>query len=102
MRASPSEVPPPGSVIAAASLPHDLERVAVAPLAHRDGGAVAELRLDVELVHQPAAAGEPETQAAPRRVSLLERALDVGDPRSLVARDHDDRDPVVVHVAPDL
>src|SRR3954471_24064053 len=75
---------PPRSGIGAADIAHDLEGVALAPLAHCDRRAVAELRVDLELVHQPPAAGEPEAQAAPRRVPLLEGTLDVGDPRPLV------------------
>src|SRR4051812_6086103 len=93
---------PARSAITTGVLAHDFERVAVAPLAHRDGGAAADFRVDVELVHQPPAARQPEPQAASGRVSLLEGALDVGDPGPLVTRDHDDRDTVVVHVSPDL
>src|SRR3954469_20834472 len=93
---------PARSRIAAASLPHALERVALAPLAHRDGRPAAQLRVDVELVHQPAAAGQPETEAAAARVALLQRPLHIRDPRPLIARHHHDRDALIVGGPPDL
>src|SRR3954463_7890735 len=83
---------PARSGIAAPRLPDDLEHVPLAPLAHRARRAPTELRVDVELAHQPAAAGQPEAETAPGCVALLQGALHVGDPRPFVARDHDNRD----------
>ena len=44
--------------------------------------------LDVELVDEPPRARQPEPEPAAGRVAVGQRALEVGDPRALVARDH--------------
>ena len=45
--------------------------------------------MDVELVHESASTRQAEAQPARRGVPVLERAVDIGDPGPLIARNHD-------------
>src|SRR5439155_3871043 len=71
------------------------------PLDERHRGPHARRRLDLELVDQPARARQPEPETRAGRVAVGQRALDVLDPRPLVARGHADAAPAVA-VAHDL
>src|SRR5688572_26947057 len=55
------------------------------PLAHRDDRPDSDRRVDLELVHQPARAGQAEPHAARRGEPVLHRPFDVGDARAVVA-----------------
>src|SRR5581483_816977 len=57
------------------------------PSRDRDPGPLARLRLDPELVHEPARAAEPEAEAAPGREAVPQRLLDVRDPGAVVLED---------------
>src|SRR5213079_948298 len=63
---------------------------AVRPLRHGDRRAPADLRVDVEPVHEPAGAGETDAEAPGGGVAVSQRLLDVGDPGAIVAGDDDD------------
>src|SRR4051812_22299730 len=64
------------------------ELVAVAPLAHRDDGAVLGVRRQLELVHEPAGPGDAQAQAASTADVVAQRCVDVADAGSAIDRDH--------------
>src|SRR5438445_3887806 len=75
----------------------DASRMPPAPFLHRHGGPLAGNRHDVEVVHQAPRARQPEPQSARRRVPILQRTGDVGNPRPLIARYDDESIEVPVH-----
>src|SRR5437879_7906214 len=78
----------PQSIRAAAST--DASGTGAAPFLHRHGGSLPRIGGHVEVVHEAASAGQPQTQAPGRGVAVLHGAGDVADPGSLIARhDHD-------------
>src|SRR5207244_13584389 len=100
-----------------AGAPTEASGIHAAPLYHRPRGSLPDGRSHVEIVHQASRPRAPQAQASSRRVAVLEGALDVPDPRALIAGDdhhalavtvgdHAERDfaPLRVHedVAPDL
>src|SRR6266550_3576454 len=67
----------------------DASRMHVAPFFHRHGGALADARAHVEVVHQAPRPREPQSQAAGRRVAVLEGPRHVPDSRALIpGNDH--------------
>src|SRR5271166_1519425 len=54
------------------------------PFPHFDNRSAAECGFDDQPVHEAAGTGQAETQSAPGRISVLHRALDVGDAGTLV------------------
>src|SRR5262245_53445004 len=58
------------------------------PLDEGHRRALARRGLDLELVDEPPRARQPEPEPAAGRVAVGERAVEVLDPRPLVARDH--------------
>src|SRR6185436_9695302 len=83
--------------------PHSSERSSGAatlsnpsPLLHRDDRALADLRLDVKLVHQASRTRQPQTQPARGGVPILQGAGDIADARSLVLGNDDHTDTVIV------
>src|SRR5947208_517961 len=70
--------------------PTDTLGIHASPFFHRHGGPLADVRAHVEVVHQAPRTREPQSQAARRRVAVLERARHVPDPRALIARDDHD------------
>src|SRR2546428_13617209 len=59
------------------------------PLLQGHGGPLACGGDYLELVDEPARAGEPETKTLGARVTVAQRHLEVGDAWTAVARDHD-------------
>src|SRR3954447_2489749 len=86
----------PRSGMTARRLAQALELVALAPFAHGHGGPAPERGLDRELVHEPLRPREPEAEAVAGRVALAQRALDVGNAGSTVARDDLDAEQIVL------
>src|SRR5439155_1064439 len=84
----PSTLPTPHSINARP--PTDTLGIHASPFFHRHGGPLADVRAHVEVVHQAPRTREPQSQAARRRVAVLERARHVPDPRALIARDDHD------------
>src|SRR5256885_8283915 len=60
------------------------------PFFHRHGGPLPRIGDHLEVVHEAAGAGQPETQTPGRGVAVLHRAGHVADPGPLVARDDHD------------
>jgi hypothetical protein len=60
----------------------------VDPLFHRNPRALADLRSQVELIHDPFGPWEPKTKTFSRREAVLQRPIDVGDTRPLIGRNH--------------
>src|ERR1043166_2911449 len=60
------------------------------PFLHRHGGPLARIGDHLEVVHETAGAGKPETQTPGRGVPVLHGAGDVADPGALIARHDDD------------
>src|ERR1051326_4408990 len=60
------------------------------PFLHRHGGPLARIGDHLEVVHETAGAGQPETQTPGRGVPVLHGAGDVADPGALIARHDDD------------
>src|SRR5262245_47015787 len=56
------------------------------PFLHDHRGASTDDRTDLEFVHEPPGAGQPETHARPGGIAVFEGAVDVGDTRSGVDR----------------
>src|SRR3989449_8813774 len=65
----------------------DASRIHAAPFFHRHGGALADVRVHVEVVHQAPRPREPQSQAAGRRVAILEGPRHVPDSRALIPGD---------------
>src|SRR5947209_334847 len=60
------------------------------PFLHRHGGPLPRIGEHLEVVHEAAGAGQPETQAPGGRVAVLHGSGHVADPGPLVARDDHD------------
>src|SRR6476469_7476903 len=54
------------------------------PLLHRDRRAVADLRTDLELVHEPLRSGQTDAHSFARRIAVLHDLRDVGDAGTLI------------------
>src|SRR2546429_5532737 len=67
--------------------PTESSGIHAAPFVHRHRGSLPDGRAHVEIVHQASRSREPQAQASGRRVAVLEGALDVPDPRALIAGD---------------
>src|SRR5881275_364150 len=65
----------------------DASRIHAAPFFHRHSGALADTRAHVEVVHQATCPREPQSQAAGRRVAVLEGPRHVPDSRALIPGD---------------
>src|SRR5213596_4001119 len=70
-----------------AGAPTEASGIHAAPFFHRHRGSLPDGRAHVEIVHQASRPREPQAQASGRRVAVLEGALDVPDPRALIAGD---------------
>src|SRR5438132_6575210 len=70
-----------------AGAPTEASGIHAAPFFHRHRGSLPDGRAHVEIVHQASRSREPQAQASGRRVAVLEGALDVPDPRALIAGD---------------
>src|SRR3989454_11751525 len=70
-----------------AGVPTAASGIHASPFFHRYGGALADARAHVEIVHQAPRPGESQAQPAGRRVAVLERTRDVPNPRALIPRD---------------
>src|SRR5256885_17226918 len=74
----------------------EVSRTDAAPLFHRHGGSLADVRAHVEIVHQTSRPGKPQSQSAGGGVAVLERARHVLDPRALIPCDDHHALPVAV------
>src|SRR6266567_4345019 len=70
-----------------AGAPTEASGIHAAPFFHRHRGSLPDGRAHVEIVHQASRPREPQAQASRRRIAVLEGALDVPDPRALIAGD---------------
>src|SRR5437870_7432604 len=70
-----------------AGAPTEASGIHAAPFFHRHRGSLPDGRAHVEIVHQASRPRDAQAQASGRRVAVLEGALDVPDPRALIAGD---------------
>src|SRR5215472_3080769 len=62
----------------------------ICPLFDSHNRPLPNLRFNLKFIHEPSNARQTQTKTSRRAVTILECLTNVGDSRSLVARDHDD------------